>query len=97
MTHTIELLPLAGPFAENKDLAKSLRLEQIIPILEKGGEVILDFNGVTSTTQSFIHALISDLLRVYGDDVLDKVLFKNCSETIKKIVSIVIDYMQQSR
>ena len=90
----IKLLPVVGSFAENKDLAREIRIKKIIPALEKKEEVILDFEGIDSTTQSFIHALISDLIRKYGVEVLDYVSFKNCNEVIKKIISIVVDYMQ---
>ena len=91
---TIKLLPIVGSFAENKDLAREIRVKKIIPALEKREEVIVDFEGVESTTQSFIHALISDLIRRYVVEVLEKVSFKNCNEIVKKIISIVVDYMQ---
>lgn len=93
---TIELLQYTGTFAENKDIARNVRQEKIIPAIEKGEDLTLDFSGVSSATQSFIHALISDLIRRYGADVLDRISFKNCNETVKKIISIVVDYMQQS-
>ena len=92
---TISLFKKVGSFAENKDVARDIRLSQIIPALEEGQEVTLDFNNIDSATQSFIHALISDLIRNYGNEVLDNILFKNCSETVKKIISIVVDYMQE--
>lgn len=92
----IKLKPIVGNFAENKDLAKDLRIKKIIPALDKKQEVSLDFAGVESATQSFIHALISDLIRNYGAEVLDRIYFKNCSETIRKIINIVVDYMQES-
>ena len=92
---TVTMLPLVGSFAENKDMARSIRLEKILPSLEKGEEVNLDFGGVGSATQSFIHALISDLIRIYGIEVLDKVFFKNCNEIVKKIINIVVEYMQE--
>ena len=92
----IELLKTVGSFAENKDMARDIRLNKIIPALENNKEVTLDFKGVDSATQSFIHALISDLIRNYGVEILNKIYFKNCSETIKKIVNIVVDYMQES-
>jgi len=94
---TIKILILTTSFAENKDVARDIRIKQIMPALEKGEEISLDFAGVDAATQSFIHALISELLREYGSDVLDRVYFKNCSETVKKIVSIVVDYMQESQ
>ena len=90
----IKLLPFVGSFAENKDLAREIRIEKIIPAFENKEEVILDFEGIESTTQSFIHALISDLIRKCGTEVLGNVSFKNCNEVIKKIISIVVDYMQ---
>jgi hypothetical protein len=85
----------AGDFAENKDVARDLRLKEIIPALEQKEDVILDFGQVGATTQSFIHALISDLLRKYGSDILDHIEFKSCNETVRKIITIVVEYMQE--
>jgi len=91
----IKLLPIVGSFAENKDLARDIRLNKISHALEKKQNITLDFSGIDSTTQSFIHALISDLIRKYGIDVLDKIYFKNCNEIVAKIINIVVDYMQE--
>lgn len=91
----IYLSKLVGSFAENKDLARDIRKEKIIPALSKEQEVVLDFKGVETTTQSFIHALISELIRDFGPEILDKIVFKNCSETVQKIIELVVDYMQQ--
>ncbi|MEN7981883.1 MAG: STAS-like domain-containing protein [Nanoarchaeota archaeon] len=90
----IKLLDKVGNFAENKDTAKEIRVSQIIPNLRKNEEVILDFEGVESATQSFIHALISDIIREFGVIILNDLKFKNCNETIKKIINIVCEYMQ---
>lgn len=92
----IKLFKMVGTFAENKDLARKIRIERMVPALDKGKAVILDFEKIDSATQSFIHALISDLIRKYGNVVLEKISFKNCNETIKKIINIVVDYMQES-
>lgn len=83
-----------GSFAENKDVAKEWRESSILPVLEKGGEITLDYAGVSTTTQSFTHALISEAIRRFGVDVLDRISFKNCNDDVKKIVSIVVEYMQ---
>jgi len=91
----VKILDHAGAFAENKDIARDIRLTEIVPALERNEEVTLDFAGVGATTQSFIHALISDLLRKYGSDVLDRVEFKSCDDTVRKIITIVVDYMQE--
>jgi len=92
---TIELYKLAGSFAENKDVARDIRLKKIKPLLDEGKKVTLDFKSVDSATQSFIHALLSELIREYGSGVLDKLAFKNCSITVQKIITIVVDYTQE--
>ena len=91
----IAIFEQAGGFAENKDVAREIRLKEIIPELNSGGIVTLDFSRVDAVTQSFIHALISDLFRNYGASILDQVIFKACNEKIKKMINIVVDYMQE--
>jgi hypothetical protein len=84
----------SSDFAENKDIARKLRLEVIEPELKKDNEVTIDFNKVTSATQSFIHALISQTIRDYGVDVLERLNFKNCNKQIQTVIEIVVEYVQ---
>lgn len=91
----IELFPKTGNFAENKDVAREVRIKEIIPSLKNHSVIIIDFDKVDSATQSFIHALISDVIRKEGYEVIDRLNFKNCNDTIKKIITIVVDYMQE--
>lgn len=93
---TLKIADYLNAFAANKDKARDLRINHIVPALEQGDDVTLDFAGIDDATQSFIHALISDLFRKYGADILDRVTFKNCNETVQKIIGIVSDYMQES-
>ena len=93
MKHII-IFNKAGEFAENKDIARDIRLQEIIPALVKNEEVVIDFEKVGAATQSFIHALISDVLRKYSNNVLERIAFKSCNDTVKKIINIVVDYMQ---
>ncbi len=85
-----------GAFAENKDAARDIRRKRISPSLKRGQKVILNFSGVDSTTQSFVHALISEVIRENGSDVLDKVFFQGCNEKVKQVINIVTEYMQES-
>ena len=73
----IRIVEKTGKFAENKDVAREIRLHEILPVLDRNECVVLDFKDVDAATQSFIHALISDLIRKKGVDVLDKLFFKN--------------------
>ena len=93
---TIRIFERAGAFAENKDVGREMRVQEIIPALENGDEVTLDFEKVDAATQSFIHSLISDVLRKYGGSVLDRMAFKSCSDAVKQMVGIVVDYMQDA-
>lgn len=92
----IAIRTLVGEFAENKDTARDMRITQLEPALARGESVVIDFEGVTGATQSFIHALISEPFRQYGRDFLGKVAFKGCNETIKKIITIVTEYLQEA-
>ncbi len=92
----IKIKDHAGTFAENKDIAKRLRIDKITPALSNKEEVELDFKGVSGTTQSFIHALISEPLRQFRDVALDNLEYKNCSDVVKEIVKTVYDYIQES-
>lgn len=90
----VKLLPKTGVFAENKDIARDIRIKYLMPVLEKNGEITLDFEGVESATQSFVHALISELIRNFGNEVLDNIYFKKCNKSVQEIINIVVDYMQ---
>jgi hypothetical protein len=47
-------------------------------------------------TQSFIHALISDVLRVHGEGALDYLEFKSCTDVVKGVVATVVQYSLDS-
>lgn len=93
---TVALLPLVGTFAENKEVAKSIRISSIIPCLKKNEEIILDFDGITSATQSFIHALLSQPIRDFRDIAYDNICYDNTSDAVREAISIVYRYMQES-
>lgn len=96
MKKIIEIRKIAGDFAENKDIAKKVRIEEIMPSLSKGDEVVLDFDGVNGATQSFIHALISDPIRELKDVAFDNLAYKNVNDDVREIITIVYRYMQES-
>jgi len=90
----LKIFKHAGSFAENKDVARNLRETFVFPELKNNGNITLDYEGVDTTTQSFTHALISEAIRKYGVDVLDRITFKHCNDDVKKIINIVVEYMQ---
>lgn len=92
MMHLIKISEVAGKFAENKDVAKELREKFLYKWIDAKDLIILDFKSVDSSTQSFIHALISDILQKNGENVLEYFEFKNCNKALKSLISTVINY-----
>lgn len=93
---TVLIKQEAGIFAENKDIASAIREKVVLPTLRDNQEITIDFQDVEGATQSFIHAMISQAIREFGPEVLDHIIFKNCNDSIRGIVEIVADYMQES-
>ena len=91
---SIKIFDYTNDFAENKDSARNLRLTFIEPTLKRKDRITLDFEGVTSATQSFIHALISETIRIFGVDILNNINFKNCNSKVQTIIEIVVEYVQ---
>jgi hypothetical protein len=92
MTTEIKIQINNNVFAEDKDEARNIRVNQILPTLQAGEIVILDFSGIKYATQSFIHALIGEALRQYRDTALERIEFRNCSAQLKNIIGLVVDY-----
>ncbi len=64
----IQLPAGVGGFAEDKDEAKRLRIETILPAFEKDRSIVLDFSEMKFSTQSFVHALLGEVLQRYRED-----------------------------
>jgi hypothetical protein len=92
----IKLAELVGDFAEDKDMAGKLRREIILPALSDGKAIRIDFTGVSLATQSFIHALIAEALRRYGEGVLARIEFKKCDEVVRGIIKTVVQYVLET-
>jgi hypothetical protein len=56
--------------------------------LAQGGDVVLDFAGV-AVTQSFIDELVGSLILRGGPEVLQRIVFKNCSDDTRAIIEFV--------
>ena len=92
----IKLIDEVGEFAEDKDKAKRLRTKFILPAIENGNFVALDFSGMSGATQSFIHALIAEPIMKYRDRAFEKLVFVDTNQDISEIISIVYRYLQES-
>jgi len=62
--------------------------EQAEFALARGSEVAFDFAGI-EVTQSFVDELIGALILRHGPDVLERLVFKSCSDDVRAIVEFV--------
>ena len=81
-----------GGFAEDKDEAKKIRTETILPATGRNCGVVIDFSEVKYSTQSFVHALLGEVLKRRGESVLERLEFRSCSPQVKSLVQLVVDY-----
>lgn len=89
----MKVFSASGEFAGDKDAAASIRDEYIRPTLKSGKRVVLDFAKVDLATQSFIHALLAGVVREDPNN-LDSIDFKNCNDSVRSLVEIVVEYAQ---
>jgi hypothetical protein len=90
----IQISRFAGSFAGDKDAAAKIRDEKLVPALASGGGVVLDFEDVDLATQSFIHALLSNVIRS-SPDILERTSFERCNPSIQELIEIVAEYSQE--
>jgi hypothetical protein len=87
------VVDLAGAeIAEDKEYARGLRMRKVLPALEAGDDLEIDFSAALYATQSFVHALLGEALKRHGEPVLERIEFKNCSKQLRDIIELVVDY-----
>src|SRR5208283_3023653 len=94
MKTSVEVNVEPGPkgFVEDKDAARKLRTDIIMPALLANKGVIINLRGVTSATQSFVHALVGEPLQTMGEAVLSRLEFRSCAPQVRSLVELVVDY-----
>ena len=92
----INIKDKVGSFGEDKDAAREIRQSEILPAIENGDDVVLDFAGMSGVTQSFIHALIAEPIMRYRDEAFMHLHFLDANRDIAEIISIVYRYLQES-
>ncbi|TVQ85622.1 MAG: DUF4325 domain-containing protein [Chromatiaceae bacterium] len=86
-----QLVPLphaaAGRFFGMRHAAVPQR-QRIEGYLAQGCEVVIDFADA-AVTQSFVDALVGCLILEQGPEVLQRIVFKNCSEDTRAVIRFV--------
>lgn len=88
-------------FLGSRFRARKLR-DELEALLSKADEIVLDFTGMMSATQSFIDELLGVLILKHGPDITQRLVFKGCADDIKEIISFVVstrteDYQKKSQ
>ena len=97
MTH-IDIAPLSpssvpltegGDFFSDARHALDLRKEVESRLLDGETRIELDFTAVRNTTQSWMNAFLGNLVLVYGETIAQKIVFKECNDTLKALIRFV--------
>ncbi|MCG3127723.1 MAG: hypothetical protein CHACPFDD_02593 [Phycisphaerae bacterium] len=77
-------------FLEDVERAALTRKAQILPAIERGDHVVLDFGGARFVTQSFAHALLYEVFKTPGS--LTKLVFRGCTRGTEEAIRLVAAY-----
>ncbi|KPY28744.1 STAS-like domain-containing protein [Pseudomonas syringae] len=78
-------------FEEDVERASQIREIEIIPKINSGSMVVIDFRGVSFATQSFVHALMYKVVRD-GQTLGSSLSIANCSNSTREAVMAVAAY-----
>lgn len=67
----------------------------LIPRVQQGTPTVLDFSGIRFVTQSFVHALLHDVLRIPGS--LVRLSFVGCTRSTREVLRAVAAYAASYR
>ena len=87
----IDMYNYCGERCEVKLEAINLRERKIIPAIQKGETVILDFSHAITATHSFLTALLADPSKILGLKSYKQIKIIGANETIRTIIDFVFD------
>lgn len=78
-------------FEEDVEKSAEIRENEILPRINSGKMVVIDFNGVSFATQSFVHSLMYKVIRD-GQQIGSTLSVANCSSSTREAVMAVAAY-----
>lgn len=87
----IDMYNYCGERCEVKLEAINLRERKIIPAIQKGETVILDFSHAITATHSFLTALLADPIKILGLKSYKQIKIIGANETIRTVIDFVFD------
>lgn len=80
-----------GTFAEDKESAIKYRERYLMPAVENGYDILLDFSRVQSAPHSFLSALLSSPIRSMGMAAYKKLKVTNAEPGIRETIDFILD------
>lgn len=80
-----------GQHADVKDEAVNFRDRHLIPAIDAGKTVVLDFDNVKSSPHSFLSALIATPIRRLGMSAFKKIKVINATPEIRETIDFILD------
>ena len=87
----IDMYNYCGERCEVKLEAINLRERKIIPAIQKGETIVLDFSHAITATHSFLTALLADPIKILGLKSYKQIKIIGANETIRTVIDFVFD------
>lgn len=89
--YAISIFNYFGKWAEDKDAAITFRDRHLLPAIEAGKRIDLDFRDVETAPHSFLNALLATAVRRLGMKSYQWIRIHNASGSIHEIIDAVLD------
>lgn len=80
-----------GRYADNKEEAINFRNRYLLPAVDEGKALVLDFSNVVSSPHSFLSALVATPIRRYGMMAYKKIKVVGASAEIRETLDYILD------
>ena len=88
---TVSIQKYFGKYAENKDLAKKLRDEKLLPALAENKKLIIDFADVIFATDGVLTAMLATPIQRLGLPAYKKIKVINVASDIRVMLDFIFD------
>lgn len=89
--HFLSIYNYFGRNADDKQAAITYRDRHLLPAISEGKSIVLDFSEVTSSTHSFLNALLATPIRRMGLRAFKKIRVVNAARDIRETIDYILD------
>lgn len=89
--YSVSIFNYFGKWAEDKDAAIKFRDRHLIPAVEAGRKIELDFRDVETAPHSFLNALLATPVQRLGLKAYQRIRIINCLGTIHEIIDTIVE------